>query len=100
MGDLNLDLFKVYSGSRGLNYYLQLVSYGLFPAILRATRVNSTNVSLSDNIWTSISEMILQSGIILCDILDQHQTFGSFGLNGSAYHRPPALAYKKCQPNV
>ena len=97
MGDFNLDLFKISSDSCVLNYYLQLVPYSSFPAILRAARVTKTNYSFFDNISTSNSETTLRSGIILCNISDHYPTFCSFSWNGSAYHRPQVLTYKKKQ---
>ena len=95
MGDFNLNLFKICSDSRVMNYCIQLVTYGLFPAIFRAAWVANTKASLIDNTWTSNSKTILWSCIILCDISDHYPTFCSISLNGSAYNRPQVLTYKK-----
>ena len=99
MCDFNLEVFKICSDSRIMNYYLQLVSYGLFPTILRATRVTNTNASLIGKFWVSNSETIVRSGNILCNISDHYLTFCSFSLNGSTYHKPQVLMYKKIAVN-
>ena len=75
--------------------YLQLESYVLFSAILKATRITNTYTSLIDSIWTSKSETKVRSGIIFRDISHLYPTFCSFILNLSAYHKPQVPTYKK-----
>ena len=98
MGKFILDLFKTCFDSPVMNYYLQLVSYGLFPVLLSATWVTNTSASFIDNFSTSNSETIIRKGINICNNSDHHPTFFSICLNGSAYHRPQVLTYKiNCQ---
>ena len=46
MGDFNFDLFKMKDDARVTEYYTTMVGAGLFPLILRSTRVSHANATL------------------------------------------------------
>ena len=56
MGDFNFDLFKMKDDARMTEYYTTMVGAGLFPLILRPTRVSHSNAALIDHIWFNFAD--------------------------------------------
>ena len=80
MDDFNHNLLNINTNNQVLEYYLSMLSAGLYPFVLRPTRVTSRSATLSDHIWSSNNELMKKSGIILNDISDHFPTFAFFDL--------------------
>ena len=64
MGDFNFDLFKMKDDARMTEYYTTTVGAGLFPLILRPTRVSHSNATLIDHIWFNIADKNVAFGSV------------------------------------
>ena len=92
-GDFNIDLLKLNSNSKYLEYFLLMQSYGLDIVITRPTRVTYSSATIIDHIWSNKLQNITKCGIILSSITDHFPiciTTKYYQANNSVDH-----AYKK-----
>ena len=68
LGDYNIDLLKYTTHSE--SFLNQLLTYGFFPKIDRATRITNTAATLIDNILTNVHDQNLVSGIWTASVSD------------------------------
>ena len=81
MGDFNFDLFSIKDDARVTEYYTTMVGTGLFPLILRPTRVSHANAALIDHIWSNFADKNVASGVVQCDLSDHYALFANFPSN-------------------
>ena len=75
MGEFNIDLLKVGTNTRLLDFYALMTSFGYSAQTLRPTRVTTHCRFLTDQIWTNAVDSIDTSGVILPDISDYFPIF-------------------------
>ena len=80
-GDYNIDMMKCYSNNLYNDYFCRLLSYSMWPLILRPTRVTHCSATLIDNIFCNNIKALNMSGIILSDVSDHFAVFSSFSIN-------------------
>ena len=67
VGDFNFDLFKMKDDAWVTNsYYTTMVGAGLFPLILRPSRVSQANATLVNHIWSNIADKNVASEVAEC----------------------------------
>ena len=77
MGDYNIDLLRKGNCSIPQDFVALMFSYGYMPLILRPTRVPGRSATLIDNIWINNETLLVNSGIIKCDISDHFPEFAN-----------------------
>ena len=106
MSDFNFDLFKMKDDARVTEYYTTMVEAGLFPLILRPTRVSHSNASLIDHIWSSFADKNVASGVVQCDSSDHYALYAyipsnTVSKNGKKRFPDLAILYRgSCQFNI
>ena len=75
MGDFNMDLLKLNTNVRYIEYFKLMSSFGYFPLIRRPTRVTLDSKTLIDHLWTTEPSDVVDSGIILYDLSDHFPIF-------------------------
>ena len=95
--DLNVDLLvDCTKHFEDTMYYL-----GLYPLIVRPTRITSHSATLIDNIYTSQINNILNSGLIIDDISDHLPNFTLYDLNNLPISEQPQFGYsRKCNDTI
>ena len=79
-GDFNLDLLNVAHNNNCNDFYSTIATHGLYPSILRPTRVTSRTASLLDNIFINNIDVLEKAGVLLSDISDHFLLFCSLHL--------------------
>ena len=74
-GDFNSDLLMISQNNNYNDFYELLASYGLFPYILRPTRVADNSATIVDNIFCNNLDNVKNSGVILTDFSDHYSQF-------------------------
>ena len=74
-GDFNIDLLKSHDHGKTKFFIDTLYSLGLFPTILKPTRITTDSATLIDNIFTNTIENKIISGLLLNDISDHLPVF-------------------------
>ena len=69
-GDFNIDLFKRDSRSGTKQFIDVMYSLGLYPLIIRQSRISATSATLIDNIFTSELDYNIDNGLLINDISD------------------------------
>ena len=64
-GDFNIDLFKCDSHSGTKQFIDVMFSLGLYPLIIRPSRIYATSTTLIDNIFTSVFEYNIDSELFI-----------------------------------
>ena len=78
MGDFNVDLLKIDIHDDSSSYFDLITSFGLFPTILRPSRITSRSKTLIDNIFCNFSDIDTLSGNLTCSISDHLPQFSTF----------------------
>lgn len=81
MGDFNIDLLKIDIHTDSSSYFDLITSFGLFPTILRPSRITSRSRTLIDNIFSNFSDIHTISGNLTCSISDHLPQFSSFNFS-------------------
>lgn len=74
-GDFNIDLIKTYEHMKTTDFINNMFSLGLYPIILKPSRITKDSATLIDNIFVNINEKVLKSGLLLTDITDHLPVF-------------------------
>ena len=82
VGDMNIDLFTLNSDNRCLDFVTMMYSSGMFPLILRPTRIGSTSATLIDHIWSNNINKFTSSGVVLSTITDHYPIFMQMAVGG------------------
>ena len=69
-GDFNLNLLNYDTHSETNDFINLMMTHYLLPHILHPTRVTDHSATITDNIFTHITEFNSKSGNILCEISD------------------------------
>ena len=86
MGDINIDLLKVSTNARYMEYYTIMTSFNYCPLIRRPTRVTDETQTLIDHIWTNEPHTIFNSGIVSYDLSDHFPVFAVIEQNIAVPH--------------
>ena len=78
MGDFNIDLLKIDIHDDSSSYFDLITSFGLFPTILRPSRITARSKTLIDNIFSNFTDVYTQAGNLTCSISDHLPQFASF----------------------
>ena len=82
-GDFNINLIEETQSGGALKYLSLFFTGGLFPVILRPTRIGSSTASLLDHMWTSFIDRVSNTGIIMSNISDHFPVFSIVSSPGS-----------------
>ncbi len=74
-GDFNIDLLKTSDHAKSKEYIDMLYSFGLFPTILKPSRIAGQSATLIDNIFTNAVATSHYSGLMINDISDHLPVF-------------------------
>ena len=74
-GDFNIDLLHYESHNESKYFVDQLFSSGIYPLILRPTRVSKSSATLIDNIFTNELSTPVKSGLLINNISDHLPVF-------------------------
>ena len=75
MGDFNLNMLRVNSGTITHEFLSTMYSYGYMPQILRPTRVVRGSATLIDQVWVNDETLLINSGIVKSSISDHFPVF-------------------------
>lgn len=73
--DSNINIMKMGMHNPLFEYYVTINKNGFYQCINRATRIQSSSISLIDHILTNSQKEHIQSGVIITDISDHFMTF-------------------------
>jgi len=69
--DQNVDLLKIDSHQRSMDFFNTIITNGLVPTITKPTRITATTATIKDNIYVKYSDGIdVSSGILVNDLSD------------------------------
>ena len=74
-GDFNYNLLDLANDKKALSFFNLMSSYGYFPTISLATRIQKERKSLLDNIFINDLSIIHDSGVIIDDLSDHFPIF-------------------------
>ena len=76
-GDYNIDLLKSSVNSHTNDFLNHILSYNLFPAIAKPTRITTDTATLIDNIFMNTFDEIerIHTGILYTDVSDHLPVF-------------------------
>ena len=77
VGDFNINLLRIASGSLPLDYVTTMFSYGYMPLIERPARVTDQSATLIDHIWMNDCSVVRDRGIIRSSKTDYFPVFAS-----------------------
>lgn len=77
-GDFNIDLLKFQVHTKTTDFVNNMFSLGLYPLILKPSRITKDSATLIDNIFVNLTETHVKSGLLLAGISDHLPVFGIF----------------------
>ena len=82
-GDFNYNLLDIVNDKKALSFYNLMSSYGCFPTISLATRIQNGKKSLLDNIFVNDLTVVHDSGIVIDDLSDHFPIFVNLDIEQS-----------------
>ena len=80
-GDFNIDLLQRDTNKLTGDFVDMVFSLGLYPLIIKPTRITATSATIIDNIFTNNIKCKIESGILVSDITDHLPIFSSCASN-------------------
>ena len=68
-GDFNIDLLKSENNEETNSFFNNLLTYSLFPTIVKPTRITSHSATLIDNIFTNSLTWLTLSNLVFCTMI-------------------------------
>ena len=85
-GDFNYNLLPVLQNKQTNDFANLMTSYGFFPLISKATRIQNETETLLDNVFTNDLTVICSSGIFVDDLSDHFPIFASLKFTNIKRH--------------
>ena len=74
-GDFNINILNSDRDTNTGNFLDMLYSYGLHPLVTKPTRITEYSKTIIDNIFTTETDIAINSGLLICDITDHLPVF-------------------------
>ena len=94
LGDFNINLLSQVRNSPSLELEALMYSLGMFPLVLRPTRIGGSSATLIDHIWANNIDNVIGNGVIISNISDHFPVFARWSTN-KAPRDTHTIVYKR-----